>query len=171
MIFNKIIKIWKCYFLYGTLNETLQKKKTEIINLKSFVWLFHTWKSQFSRIGFNYGKAPVRPRHARRIVIRREKVKMQSVQRSSFLASVKSTESIRYSARVTRTRSRLYFVAMRAYQWYNGDYIPARGASYTSWRSRKAAPLCIPAREYVRKSSLSMPHAAPSKSFICSMSR
>jgi len=39
-------------------------------------------------VGFNCEKTPVKPRHARRIVIRREKVKMQSVQRSSFLASV-----------------------------------------------------------------------------------
>lgn len=80
--------------------------------------------------------------------------------------SLKSTESIRYSARATRTRSRLYFdVAMRAYQWYNGDYIPTRGASCTS--CRKAAPSCIPAREYARKSSLRV--ITLSKSFVCNI--
>lgn len=67
--------------------------------------------------------------------------------------SLKSTESIRYSARATRTRSRLYFdIAMHAYQWYNGDYIPVRGASCTSWRSKKATPSCIPECEYIQKS-------------------
>lgn len=149
-------------------NETLQKKNWDRDHL---LYGYFTWKLQFSRVGFICGKAPVRPRRARRIVIRREKVKMQSVQRSSFLASV-SQEHGKYPLLRESDLDAFSSVFRHCYAC-----VSVITVTTFLWEVRVAPaeeverlhPRAFPSASTFK--NLSTPHAASSKSFICNMSR